>query len=136
MLVLSQRSSMIQTDKNKDNANLNIHQKKMLQTVVKQTLLSCMILAIALLYIAISITILSIHSTLDENRSSVLIDVQAWLDVFPLNAVTLCQYLTFAVNAACYHKLCSKCHIKCDHLCQSTAAKHMNIDDYFVYLCW
>ena len=44
LLVLSQRSTVIETDINTDHSDLNIRQKKMIQIVVKQTILSCMVL--------------------------------------------------------------------------------------------
>ena len=60
-------------------------------------------------------------------KLSGLLDITPWSGAFAYNAITLCLYLTFSVNAACYNKICSNCHIQCDHYCQSIAAKRLNV---------
>ena len=87
---------------------MNIQQKKTLQIVVKQTLLSCMIFVIGLCYLIFMIIVISISSKMDENQLSVLIDMLYWSRAFMYNGISLCQYLTFSVNSKCYQKICSK----------------------------
>ena len=124
LLVLSQRSTVIQTDTNKDHSDLNIRQKKMLQIVVKQTLLSCMVLVIHLLSVIFIIITVSIYSKMVKSIISIT-DMYIGQSVY-VQYMMLCQYLII-FNVKCYNKICSKCHIKCDHFCQYLTAKRMNV---------
>ena len=128
LLVLIEKTTMTQIDINKNNVDLNMQQKTILQTVVKQTLLSCVMLAIILCHLVILIIIICVYSQMDENESrKLLLDLVSWSTAFVYNGASSCLYLTFSVNAECYNKICSKCHIRCDHHCQSIAANRMNV---------
>ena len=130
LLVLSQKSTVIPTDINNNNTNLNTRQKTLLRTVVQQTLLSCMILVLFIFVVCILIITISVQLKMKEDGTDKLPALGAlaeWTIAFVINGTTLCQYMTFAVNAEYYYKICSKCHIRCNHYCQSIAAKPMDI---------
>ena len=137
LLVLSQRSTVIKTDTNKDHADMNIRQKQMLQIVVKQTLLSCMVLVSVLLFVIFVIITVPIYSIakLNENQLSVLFEMLYWSGAFMYNGVLFCQYLTFSVNVKCYERICLKCHMKCDDFLSICCSKAYVCDNDICFIC-
>ena len=84
---------------------------------------------IGLFIIIMMIITVSISSIvkMDENQLPALFEMISWSSAVMHNGIMLCQYLMFSVNANCYYKICSNCHMKCDHFCQYLAVKRMNV---------
>ena len=125
LLLLAQRGTVTQnTDENVKE--LNVRQKRLLQTIVKQTLLAVIVCIIVAIY---SITLLATTLVILVNPDgdhSVANGAVTWIIAFMVNGTAICTFLTFSVNGTFYYCFCKKCHSKCDGLCQMTATKYMD----------
>ena len=118
-LVLKQRSTIFGNNNSKE---LNIRQKSLIQTIVKQTLLASGTF-IALIVVCI-IYIISIIADPKRNSSALLI-LRIWMIWLLLIGNAIFLSLSFGANTSTYNKLCGRCHTKCDKSFQSRASKYI-----------
>ena len=118
-LVLQQRSTIIHNDQ---ETELNIRQKKLIQAIVKQTLLACW-MCLILIFFAISLTCIAI---INPPYEGIVAMYGQWVNGLTAIGISITSSLTFAVNGRLYRRICSVCHSKCDKICQSRASKYIS----------
>ena len=105
---------------NVNNFELNSRQKEMLQAAVKQTVLACWLCFILSLY-AVSFVVTSVIDP--KQKSNELLIFDRWMIALMINGVAITLLLTFEFYSGCYERICSKCHNKCDQICENKATK-------------
>ena len=118
-LVLIQRCTVTHNDQ---ETELNIRQKKLIQAIVKQTLLACW-MCLILILLAISLTCIAI---INAPYQGMLAMYGQWMHGFAGIGISIIASLTFAVNSGLYKKLCSVCHSKCHEICQPRTSKYIS----------
>ena len=119
-LVLMQRTTSTHPSNTQSDIELNIRQKQLIQTIVKQTVLSCWV---CLFYSMNSISFLIIAIIDPKSNINVLHDYEQWMIAVVNVAVGISVSLTFSINSRSYNKLCTLCHTGCNQICESCVQK-------------
>ena len=125
-------SSRDEKDQNKTTEiRWSVHQQKLLNLVVKQTLLA-VIMAMSIMLYSISFGLIATMDPKYENIGSHTLT--KWMITEMVTTTVICQYLTFSVNGVCYKRICTKCHMDCRNICQYAVERAMihesNLTDY------